>query len=238
MKRIYLDLFDSFRSRQVPVLVYMPDSAQESLPVVIFNPGYQDQKDLVKPDNILAYKKWQYLAEYFVSKGYAFIAIQHDLPGDTDGLETIDPNLPSVESRKHLWIRGQQSILFVIDELKKKYSNFNFDNFIISGHSNGGDMAKFFSNNYENIISCVIVFDGRRCPIKPGSKQRLLMFEATDTSTETGVIPDEGTQDNPKRMDLEWVVIKPVGAFHTSYRDDLISKELKIKVLKALDFFL
>lgn len=238
MKTIELDLFDSSRNRQVPVLVYMPDGPQEFLPVVIFNPGYQDQKYLIKPGNVLAHRKWKYLAEYFISKGYAFIAIQHDLPGDTDGLETIDPNLPSVEARKHLWIRGQQSILFVIDELKKQYHNLNFDNFIISGHSNGGDMAKFFTNNYEDRISCVIIFDGRRCPINPGSKQRLLMFEATDTSTEIGVLPDEGTQDNQKRMDLEWVVIKPVGAFHTSYRDDLISKELKIKVLKAIDFFL
>lgn len=238
MKIIDLDLFDSSRNRQVPVLVYMPEIIKESLPVVIFNPGYQDQKDLIKPGNILAYRKWKYLAEYFIGKGYAFIAIQHDLTGDTDGLETIDPKLPSVEGRKHLWLRGQQSILFVIDELRIKYSNFNFDNFIISGHSNGGDMAKFFSNNFEDRISCLIVFDGRRCPIKPGGKQRLLMFEANDTSTEIGVMPDEGTQDNPKRVGLEWVVIKPAEAFHTSYRDDLISETLKKKVLKALDFFL
>lgn len=238
MKIIELNLFDHARARPVPVLVYIPDELIESLPVVIFNPGYQDQEDLMKPDNILAYRKWEYLAQYFTDKNYAFIAIQHDLPGDTDGLETIDPKLPATEERHHLWLRGEQNILFAIDELKQKHPNFNFDNFIIAGHSNGGDIAKFFSNNHEEAISSVIVFDGRRCPIRAGNKQKLLIFEATDTSTDIGVIPDEGTQNNPKRINLEWIIIKPKDAFHTSYRGDLITPELKEKILKAIEFFL
>ncbi len=226
-----LNLFDQVRNRQVPILIYTPENQSQSMPIVIFNPGYQEQKDLIKPDNILAYRKWEYLAEYFIDKGCAFIAIQHDLLGDAEELKTI-------EDRKNLWIRGEQSILFVINELKQQYPNFNFDKFIISGHSNGGDIAKFFYNNHEEMIQNAIIFDGRRCPIKPGAKQRLLIFEATDTSTDISVIPDEGTQNDPKRMNLEWAIIKPKGAFHTSYRGDKITEELKAKVFKALDFFL
>ena len=238
MQLLQQNLFDKTRNRQVPILIYTPANPQESLPVVIFNPGYQDQKDLMKPDNILAYRKWEYLAKYFTDKNYAFIAIQHDLPGDTDGLETIDPKLPATEARHHLWLRGEQNILFAIDELKQQFPEFNFDNFIIAGHSNGGDIAKFFSNNHEEAISSVIVFDGRRCPIRAGSKQKLLIFEATDTSSDIGILPDEGTQNNPKRINLEWIIIKPKDAFHTSYRGDLISPELKEKVYKAIEFFL
>lgn len=238
MQILELNLFDKARSRNIPILIYTPDKLSKNTPIVIFNPGYQEQKDLTKPGNILAYKKWKYLAEYFVKKDYAFIAIQHDLLSDTDGLETLDPKLPAVKARKHLWLRGEQSILFVINELKQKYPEFNFDKFIIVGHSNGGDIAKFFANHHEEMVSNAIVFDGRRCPIKPGSKQRLLIFEATDTSTEIGVLPDEGSQDNPKRMNLEWIIIKPKDAFHTSYRGDMITEELKAKVFKAIDFFL
>lgn len=233
-----LNLFDLARNRQVPVLIYTPDKHLQNTPIVIFNPGYQEQKDLTKPGNILAYKKWEYLAEYFVKREYAFIAIQHDLPGDTETLETIDPKLPAVEARKHLWIRGEQSILFVINELKQKFPEFDFSKFIIAGHSNGGDIAKFFSNNHEEMVYSSIIFDGRRCPIKPGSKQKLLIFEATDTSTDVSVLPDEGTQDNPKRMNLEWIIIKPKDAFHISYRGDVITEVLKTKVFKAIDFFL
>lgn len=238
MQLIELNLFDQSRSRVIPVIIYKPDIIAKSLPVVVFNPGYQDQKDLSNPQTILAYKKWEYLAEYFTNKGYAFISIQHDNLGDTDGIETIDPKLPQAEARKAIWIHGEQSILFVINELKKQFPEFDFDKFIIAGHSNGADMAKFFSNNHENDISHVIAFDGRRCPIAPYSKQKLLIFEATDTATDIGVIPDEGTKDASKRMNLEWVIIKPKGAFHTSYRGDLISQELKIKVLKAIEYFL
>jgi len=39
-------------------------------------------------------------------------------------------------------------------------------------------------------------------------------------------------------MSLEWIIIKPKDAFHTSYRGDLITKELKEKVLKAIEYFL
>jgi hypothetical protein len=88
------------------------------------------------------------------------------------------------------------------------------------------------------MISHAIIFDGRRCPIKPGAKQKLLIFEATDTSIEIGVTPDEGTQDNPKRINLEWVIIKPQDAFHNSYRGDMITDKLKTKIFKAIDFFL
>ncbi len=238
MQTLELNLFDKARNRKVPILIYTPDKLSKNIPIVIFNPGYQEQKDLIKPGNIMAYRKWKYLAEYFVSIGYALISIQHDLPGDTENLETIDPKLPAIEARKHLWVRGEQSILFVIQELKQKYHNFNFNKFIIAGHSNGGDIAKFFANSHEDMVSSNIIFDGRRCPIKPGSKQRLLIFEATDTSSEFGVLPDEGSQDNPKRMNLEWIIIKHKDAFHTSYRDDMITEELKAKVFKAIDFFL
>lgn len=238
MKIIELNLFDQTRSRSIPILVYTPDRIIGSLPVVIFSPGYQDQEDLRRPENILAYKKWEYLAEYFVKLGYALISIQHDMLGDTDGIESIDPKLPQAEARKPIWMQGEQNILFVISELKKQFPEFNFDKFIIAGHSNGADMAKFFSNNHENNITHVISFDGRRCPIAPYTKQKILMFEATDTIADIGVIPNEGTKDAPKRMNLEWVIIKPKDAFHTSYRDDLITQELKIKVLKAIEWFL
>lgn len=233
-----LNLFDKTRKRKIPILIYTPNNPLQNISIVIFNPGYQEQKDLIKSDNIMAYKKWDYLAEYFIGIGYAFITIQHDLPGDIDGLETIDPKLPAVEARKHLWLRGEQNIFFVINELKQKFPEFNLNKFIISGHSNGGDIAKFFTNNHENMVSSAIIFDGRRCPIKPNSKQKLLIFEANDTSTEIAVLPNEGSKENPKRINLEWVIIKPKDAFHTSYRGDLITENLKAKVFKAIDFFL
>ena len=240
MKITELNLYDSTRSRAIPVLIYSSDNIKKNSKIVMFSPGYQEQKTLAEPDVVLGYKKWNYLAEYFVKKGYNFIAVQHDMLGDNDGLENLDPKADQTKARNHLWIRGEQNLLFVIEELKKQYSYsyFDFDKFIISGHSNGGDISRFFTNKREDQISAVISFDGRRCPIAPFTKQRLLLFEAWDGSTAHCVFPDEGTEDKPKRIDLEWMLVKPKDAMHISYRDDKITDKLKAYVLKTIEFFL
>ena len=61
MNIIELDLFDKERNRKIPTLVYLPSDNMHILPVVIFGPGYQSQKDLLceKP----AYTRYEYLAE-------------------------------------------------------------------------------------------------------------------------------------------------------------------------------
>ncbi|MCH9754047.1 MAG: hypothetical protein K0T99_04020 [Alphaproteobacteria bacterium] len=236
MKHSDVNLYDKSRSRNIPVAVYLPKNTETKLPVVIFSHGYQKQIDMV--DGQLEYKKYTYLAEYFTNKGYAFISIQHDIPGDTDGIENIDPDLPKVDARKHLWIRGEENIFFVINELTKQIPEINFNNFIISGHSNGGDISKYFANNNTEMVTHVISFDGRRCPLGENKNLKLLMFEAIDTSTDVGVIPDEGTQEQPKRFNLEWVTIKPKNAMHMSYSDVAITDEIKNAIYKGLDFFL
>ena len=206
MKTTDVTFFDSTRSRSIPVSIYLPDDAVGNLSVVIFNPGYQSQEDLAKADILLRCKSYTYLAEFFTSKNYAFISIQHDILGDNDGLETLDPKAVQHEVREHLWIRGVENILFVLAQLKQQFSQLDLKKFIIAGHSNGGDIAKYFANLYHEMVSSVIALDGRRCKVAPSVPMKLLMFEAWDTSTDIGVIPDEGTPENPKRINLEYVI--------------------------------
>jgi hypothetical protein len=238
MKILDFNFVDLERSRNVPVCVYLPANISEKIPVVIFGPGYQGQEVLSDKNAELGYKKYEYLAEYFASKNYCFISIQHDIFGDNDGLESIDPKALQAEARKHLWQRGEINISFVMNELKQKLPDVVFDQFIIAGHSNGGDIAKFYAGNHPKQISHVIVLDGRRCPIKPSLDLKILMFEANDTTTDIGVLPDEGTQENPKRNNLELIVIKPKNAVHMGYHDKYITEELKNKVLSSIDWFL
>ena len=65
-----------------------------------------------------------------------------------------------------------------------------------------------------------------------------MMFEAWDTSTDIGVIPDEGTENSPKRKNLKWITIKPKGAMHMDYQGDYITDSLKQNIFKAIEFFL
>lgn len=221
---------DQARSRNVPVCVYWCKNNADKIPVVIFSPGYQDQEELSDSNIKHVYKDYTYLAEYFIQKGYAFITIQHDILGDNDGLETIDPNGIQAEERKHLWQRGQENIAFAISKLTVNFPTFDFDTFIIGGHSNGGDIAKFFASHHPENVSHIIAMDARRCPIHSG---KLLMFEADDTETDIGVIPGEEKRDN-----LEWTIIKPKGAKHISYMDQHISDYVKQYVLRSIGWFL
>ncbi len=233
------DFFDTSRNRKIPVMLYLPEA--RSGQVIIFNPGYQDQEELNNPSELWTYKGYKYLVDFFTDKGYTFISIQHDILGDNDGLETLDPKAVQAEARRHLWIRGEKNIFFVISEIKKIEPSLNFDKFIIVGHSNGGDISKFFANNNQQMIERVISLDGRRCPIKPNADLKVLMFEANDTTTDDGVIPNKGgTADQSNRGTLEWAIVKPKNATHMSYcgSETYGDKDLHPFICKAIEWFL
>ncbi|MGB4192136.1 MAG: hypothetical protein WBJ81_06310 [Rickettsiales bacterium] len=237
-KVLEFNFFDSKRERQVSVICYLPKKMTDKIPVVLFGPGYCSQQEIIEQKYLPVYKDYTYLADYFTTKNYAFISIAHDVLGDNDGLESIDSNANQHEARKHLYIRGVENMLFVIEEMKKQNLNLDFEKFIVSGHSNGGDISKYFANLYSNRITQMILFEARRCRFEITSFTKLLMFEADDTSTDLGVMPIENKEDNYKRSNLDWTIIKTQNALHTSYMDDYITDEIKQRVYKALDYFL
>jgi len=230
------DFKDLERNRDIPVAVYLPDSPKDILPIVIWGPGYQGQEELKREDPV--YKSYTFLAEYFTKKGFAFISIQHDILGDSDGLETVDHTAIQDEARRHLYERGQANILFVIEQLKQKELPLNFNQIILGGHSNGGDITKYFINNNPSVAQKAILFDARRAKLKPQMPLSVLMFEADDTTTDSGVIADPIQGNNAMRANLDLKVIKPSGALHASYSDDFIDEKLKQNIFDCLDWFL
>ncbi|PPE03432.1 hypothetical protein [Holospora curviuscula] len=236
MKTLHFDFYDESRKRQVPVSVYLPENASNPLPTIVFGPGYQGQEDLQKEE--LVYKRYTYLAEYFTAKGYAFVSIQHDVFGDVDGLEKVDPNTIQDEARRHLYIRGEANILFTLAQLEQQNLPLRLDNLILSGHSNGGDIAKYFVNQHPELVRSLILFDARRARLRPVSPLSVLMFEADDTTTDAGVIAEPFQENNAIRANLDLTVIKPSGALHASYIDGEITEPLKKKIFTALDWFL
>ncbi|MBP9791655.1 MAG: hypothetical protein KBC27_00390 [Rickettsiales bacterium] len=137
-------LYDKARDRKIPISIYIPKNKTSQ--VVLFNPGYQKQIDLIQNNVVFKNKKYQYLFDYFATKNCVTISIQHDVLGDNNGLEVIDKSLPQYEVREHLYKRGVENILFVISQLKKTKPELNFDKLIMAGHSNGGDIAQYFVN--------------------------------------------------------------------------------------------
>lgn len=236
MERIDFDYYDKDRSRSVPVSVYLPRKKGNHLPLVIFSPGYQEQKEIENGE--LSNKNYNFLAEYFTSNNFAFISIQHDILGDNDGLETIDPKAIQDDARKHLFIRGAENILFTLNCLEKEDLSIDFSNIILSGHSNGGDIAKYFMNQYPQYSNILILFDARRAILRPQRKVKVLMFEADDTTKDKNVIADPIRENNIYRSNLDFTIIKPNSAMHASYKDKNMTKNLKDKIYNALDYFL
>jgi hypothetical protein len=232
---------DHVRNRSIPVIVYLPQDITGKINTIIYSPGYVEQgffSEFEKGVRSWPYKNNTYLAKFFTESGYAFVSIQHDILGDKDGIETLDQKEIQAIVRKPLWERGVKNILFVAKELEKQNLDLNLEKFIIGGHSNGGDIAKYFANLYPDMVSHLIVCDGRRCPISHQANLKILMFEANDTSTDIGVIPNEGTEVNPRRTNLEWVIVKPKNALHKSYSDDGEDDEIKKQVCRTIDWFL
>lgn len=128
--------------------------------------------------------------------------------------------------------------MFALAQLEQQNLPLRLDNLIFSGHSNGGDIAKYFANQHSDLVHCVILFDARRARLRPASPLPVLMFEADDTTTDVGVIAESVQENNAMRANLDLTVIKPSGALHASYIDGEITEPLKKKIFSALDWFL
>ncbi|MEQ9115450.1 MAG: hypothetical protein RLN62_01495 [Rickettsiales bacterium] len=235
MKTINSDFFDNKRNRKIPCAIYLPQEIKNGVNLVVFSPGYREQEKLkIKGPS---YTNYSFLAEYFTNESYVFLSIQHDLLGDNDGLETIDPKVDQSKAREHLWKRGAENIKFCLQEVKKLHPEINIDKFIISGHSNGGDIAKYYANNNESKIDSIISLDGRRAPIKRGTNFKILMFEGSDTALDSNVVPGGQRPQPGDKQELEYILIKPKNVLHAQYCDDA-SEEVKNKIYQSIDFFL
>lgn len=246
MKTVELSLTEPETNRTFPVIVYLPENTNaEPFPTVIFGDGFQEQESL-KGGSDFSCKNYTFLAKFFTDRGYAFVSVQFEIPGDKDTLQGLDcTNRSMYEARKHLYIKDEKILLFVLESLQNFQPKLNLNKVMVAGHSNGGDVAQYFTNLHPELVWKAIIFDGRRCPIAESLNAKLLRFEAFDTSTDAGVFPDEGSREHAKRENVEWVVVKPKEAWHRSYtdrienpKDDLYNPALKERIYKIIDWFL
>ena len=186
----HIKMMDKIRGRAVPVVTY-EGNKQTDLPVVIINHGYRVKNT-----------KYSFIANTLADQGYFVISIQHDLKGDAP--LPMDGNI--FEKRKPFWERGVKNILFVMNELKKERPHLNFDQVILIGHSNGGDISMMFTDKYPDKVSKVISLDSCWYPFPADKGVPILHFGANDTKPDPGVIPDKGVKnimiEGAKHMDF------------------------------------
>jgi len=223
MKTANFNFLDKTRQRVISVSIYLNEEKNHSkkIPVIFLNHGSN------APNTY-----YSYLANFLADKGYAVICIQHDIIGD----EPI--SLPKFQkgilkkTRLPIWENWLLNILFTIKELSKIEPSFDLNQFILLGHSTGADVSMLFATRYPDLVSKVISLDGRRCPFPKDPKLDVLLLQASDTTTDEGVIPEFSEFS---KLKIEIVKIKK--ALHMDYCDEG-ANEIKNEVIKLIAKFL
>lgn len=179
-------LFDSARNRPIPVAIYQPEKMNAHTQVIIFNHGYDGNK------NSRSNKTYTYLTRFLSEKGYYVISIQHELPNDP--LLAMEGNFMGI--RMPNWKQGIDNILFTINEFKKLKPELNWKNATMIGHSNGGDMTMLFATECPELITRAISLDHRRMIMPRTNAPRIYTLRGCDYEPDSDVIPSEDEQKN------------------------------------------
>jgi pimeloyl-ACP methyl ester carboxylesterase len=215
----HIDLFDKSRNRSVPVELYISDEANTKvkMPLVIINHGYSVKNT-----------EYSFLANALATGGYFVVSIQHDLESDVPLLRT--GNL--YERRKPLWERGVQNIMFVLKELKTKYTQVDYSNITLIGHSNGGDISMLLAKQHPNLAKNIISLDSLRMPFPRSASLRILSLRANHIRADEGVLPNAEEQKK-----FGYLIISLPDAKHIDFCDRGPIK-VKDKVVNLITKFL
>jgi hypothetical protein len=179
-----LNFYDASRQRPIAVELSVrrdyqlkADEGFWKLPVAIISNG-----------NTVKNTEYSFLANVFAARGYLVASIQQDNPSDPP-LMTI-PGEPYV-GRTGVYKKGEANILFVLNELKKRQPDADYDHLTLVGHSNGGDTAMYFAKVHPELVSKVVTLDNLRVPFVENAKMKILSFRSNDPNfkTDPGVLP-------------------------------------------------
>ncbi|MBD1578020.1 alpha/beta hydrolase [Vibrio sp. S11_S32] len=194
MKRI-LGLFLSalsFMANAEPLVVY-DSSRDRSIPLEIGLPLYPTVCSLEKQCNVafisagnrVPFQKYKFLSDALNELGYMTIAVDHELPNDPPLSKTGDLYQTRIEN----WSRGAQTLDFLQEELALRFASYNFNNLTLVGHSNGGDISTWLSNENKSYISQLITLDHKRVTLPKTSKIRVLSLRSPEYPTKIGILP-------------------------------------------------
>lgn len=178
-----VDLYDTIRSRIIPLTIYAPQANARHKGVVLFSHGYGGNSGK-------SYQTYSYLTEALAAAGYFVISIQHELPGDAplamqgDLCQTRLPN----------WERGVENIAFTLKTFQNLRPDLDWTNVTVAGHSNGGDMSILFAMRHPDQVANVLSLDHRRMPLPRTRHPRIGSLRGCDYPAGPGLLPDARQQ--------------------------------------------
>jgi predicted esterase len=208
-----LRMYDKTRDRVIPIALYSLKTKKKTSnqKIIIFSHGYGANQGG-------DYLKYSYLTTHLASKGYFVVSIQHELPTD----ELIPVKGKPQVVRMPFWSRGSDTILFVLNELKRTKPTLDYKHLIIIGHSNGGDMAALFANRHPELVHKIITMDNRRMFLPRTFFPKVYTLRSFDYPADDGVLPTEKEQ---KRYNI---VVQKTSINHGNMDDKGNEDEKKI----------
>jgi pimeloyl-ACP methyl ester carboxylesterase len=174
-----VELWDASRDRQIPIELYFPAQQQNCArkspcPVAFLSQGYG-----------LRHTDYSFIANALSGSGYLVVAIQHDLPSDPAIANTGD----LFANRTPMWQRGARNLRFVRDTLSITYTEFDWSNLVLVGHSNGGDLSALALRESPTLAATLVTLDNRRFPLPRTPSIRVLSIRGSDFAADAGVLP-------------------------------------------------
>jgi len=177
-------IYDESRQRNIPVAVTYPVdksacSIESKCPVAFLSAGYG-----------ISHLQYTFLANELNQLGYLTVAIGHELPSDPP--LSVTGNL--FDTRSENWRRGANTLDFLKIKLSKRLTSYDFENLLLVGHSNGGDISAWLGNENKDYIKNIITLDHRRVPLPRNPSMAILSIRASDYQADKGVLPSEREQ--------------------------------------------
>ncbi|MFS1973024.1 alpha/beta hydrolase [Vibrio splendidus] len=177
-------IVDSTRDRSISLEVVLPQDSDSCTT--------KEQCDgaFISAGNRVPFTKYSFVGEMLNDRGYMTIYVDHELPSDPPLSKTGDLYKTRIEN----WTRGAQTLNVLQYELASRFPAYDFDKLTLVGHSNGGDISTWLSNENKSYVSQLITLDHKRVTLPKSENIRVLSIRATEYPTKEGVLPTESEQ--------------------------------------------
>ncbi|PQJ85142.1 alpha/beta hydrolase [Aliivibrio sifiae] len=197
-----LDIYDASRERNIPITVDFPVqkdlcTTSNKCKVAFVSAGFK-----------VPYLKYQLMVQNLNEMGYLTVAVDHELPNDPPLSKKGDLYQTRIEN----WKRGAETLDFLQSNISLRYPEYDFQNILLVGHSNGGDISAWLASENKSYISKVITLDHRRVALPKTARIQVLSIRATEYPTVASALLTEKEQskyhsciveiENSKHMDL------------------------------------
>lgn len=183
-------------------------------------------------DHAVKSSDFSFPANFFAGRGYVAISVHHDL-GTGAPLETTASD--QYTSRLPLYERGVADISFVIEQLRIRLPNLDFDHLTLVGSDAGGsDASLYFAKSNPDQVTKVITLSNARIPFLAQAKFKILSFRSKSPAVaDPNVAPDA----DEAALEASGIQVVKTGALHTDM-SDRGPEDIKKKILDQLDKFL